>query len=66
MTDRDFLIWIHQRLVKVHGEREMVDYMHKLRDLIYEIPKNQNKIGNVVTMRSNEVLKEIREMENHS
>ena len=34
MKDRDFLIWIHERLTKVHGEDELVDYMHKLRAII--------------------------------
>ena len=34
MRDRDFLIWIHERLSKVHGEKDTVDYMHKLRAII--------------------------------
>ncbi len=34
MKDRDFLIWLHERLSKVHGERDMADYMHKLRAII--------------------------------
>jgi len=34
MTDQRFLWWIHERLVKVHGEREMTDYMHHLRHII--------------------------------
>jgi hypothetical protein len=35
MNDRDFLIWIHQRLVKVHKESIHVDYMHRLREVIH-------------------------------
>ena len=34
MKDREFLIWLHERLCKVHGETEIVDYMHKLRAII--------------------------------
>lgn len=41
MTNRDFLIWIHERLVIVHGESPLIDYMHKLRAIITEIPKDQ-------------------------
>ena len=59
MTDREYLIWLHQRLVEVHNERPMVDYMHYLRDIIYETPKDRDSRGHVVTMRSTEVLDEI-------
>lgn len=41
MSDRDFLIWIHQRLSHVHGESELVDYMHKLRCIIASTPLEQ-------------------------
>lgn len=41
MNDREFLMWIHERLTHVHGERELVDYMHKLRAVISAIPKSQ-------------------------
>jgi hypothetical protein len=34
MTDQQILIWIHQRLVKVHGEDVNVDYMHRFREAI--------------------------------
>ena len=34
MKDREFLIWIHERLHEVHNEPETVDYMHKLRAII--------------------------------
>jgi hypothetical protein len=34
MKDREFLIWIHERLRYVHGENPIVDYMHKLRAII--------------------------------
>ena len=41
MKDRDFLEWIHQRLVNVHKEDEMTDYMHKLRAIILQTPKKR-------------------------
>ena len=34
MTDKSFLQWIHDRLVKVHNENVYVDYLHKLRAVI--------------------------------
>lgn len=41
MPDRDFLIWLHERLVKVHGENESYDYMHKLRCIISDTPPDK-------------------------
>ncbi len=41
MLDRDFLIWIHERLEHVHGENPMNDYMHKLRAVIKGTDKKQ-------------------------
>jgi hypothetical protein len=34
MKDREFLIWLHQRLEHVHHENPCVDYMHMLRKII--------------------------------
>jgi hypothetical protein len=34
MNDKEFLIWIHERLVHTHSENKQLDYMHKLRDII--------------------------------
>jgi hypothetical protein len=34
MTDNDFLDWIYARMVKVHNENELVDYMQKFKDII--------------------------------
>lgn len=45
MTDRDFLIWLHQRLVEVHGESSFMDYMHFLRDIIHTTPKGRRSRG---------------------
>lgn len=41
MTDRDFLMWMHERLVHVHGENPRVDYMNKLRAIIKATDKDQ-------------------------
>lgn len=51
MGDREFLIWIYQRLVKVYGEDELVDYMHKLRSIIADtsldrVTPNDGRGGN--------------------
>ncbi len=63
MTDRERLIWLHQHLVKVHGESPLKGYMHGLRDMIYETPPDRDTVGNVCTMRSNKVQDEIAELE---
>ena len=34
MTDKDFLQWLHDRLVIQHGEDPRFDYMYKLRAII--------------------------------
>ena len=59
MTDREILIWIHQRLVKVHGESPFVDYMHTLRDVIHGTPKDRKSHSNIGNMDSTNVLQEI-------
>lgn len=42
MTTQELLWWIHERMVNVHGESEIVDYMHRLRSVIYDTdPKQQ-------------------------
>ncbi len=41
MKDRDFLIWIHERLTHVHGENELMGYMHRFRAIIRTVDKNQ-------------------------
>lgn len=34
MNDKEFLQWIHDRLIQVHRESGLKDYMHKLRSII--------------------------------
>lgn len=46
MTDKEFLWWIHERLVWVHREQELMDYMHRLRAIIQDLPQ-QKQTANV-------------------
>ncbi len=32
-NDKDFLTWIHARLVNIHGENPNIDYMRRLKKL---------------------------------
>jgi len=41
MKDREFLMWIHDRLRDVHNEDENLDYMYKLRSIIDTIDADQ-------------------------
>jgi hypothetical protein len=41
MNDKLFLIWIHARLEKTHGEDPLKDYMHKLRAIINATPDDR-------------------------
>jgi len=45
MKDRDFLIWVHERLEYVHGDHPLVDFMHKLRAVISSMnPEHETPI----------------------
>lgn len=37
-SDREVLMFFHERLVHVHGECELTDYMHRLRSIIAKTP----------------------------
>jgi len=41
MNDREFLMWLHERLTGVHKESPIVDYMHKLRAIIKATPEDK-------------------------
>lgn len=41
MKDREFLIWLHERLEYIHGESPLVDYMRKLRGIIMSVQPDQ-------------------------
>ena len=40
MSDRQFLIWIHDRL-RLHGDSADADYMGRLRSIINGTPQEQ-------------------------
>lgn len=44
-TDREILIWFHNRLVLKYGESELIDYMRRLRWIITKIPPNKVSRG---------------------
>lgn len=41
MKDKEFLIWLHERLERIHGEDPCFDYMHKLRAIIRAMPDDK-------------------------
>lgn len=57
MEDREFLMWLHERLEHVHNENPTFDYMHKLRAIIKNTPKDKIT-PNMGTGNSLESLKE--------
>jgi hypothetical protein len=48
MTDNDFLDWIYARMVKVHNENELVDYMRKFEDIIKKGKMTETDISTVL------------------
>lgn len=41
MKDRDFLLWLHERLDYIHNESPRMNYMRKLRCIATAIPADQ-------------------------
>ena len=56
MSDREYLMWLHERLVNEYGVPECADYMHKLRAIIKATPREQRS-PNMVPGNSLEELK---------
>lgn len=46
MKDKQFLAWLHQRLVEHHGEDTHVDYMWRLRAIVASTPASQDTPNN--------------------
>lgn len=42
VTDRDFLMWLHQRLERVHNASPTSDFMHRLRAIIRATPEDKS------------------------
>jgi len=62
-TDRNFLIWIHQRLEHIHGESPLYDYMHKLRAIIRNTPKNKETSNILSENTLEEMVKKLEDNE---
>ena len=41
MNDKQFLQFIHDRLLEIHFEPKNIDYMHKLRAVIAAYPSDK-------------------------
>jgi len=57
-SDRGFLMWIHERLEHVHGENHLMDYMHKLRAIIADLPADRKTVSVGQGKNSLEALQE--------
>lgn len=57
MTDREFLIWMYERLENVHGESPKADYMIKFKSIIEDFEGSERvkvaKREHVVTDQGN-------------
>ena len=45
MSDRDFLIWLFNRLVHVHGENPRIDYMLRLQAILRCLPETRKTVN---------------------
>lgn len=54
-TDREVLLWLHQRLVNQHRESHLYDYMHRLRWIIQAMPHDKMSRGQRVKGLCNNV-----------
>lgn len=54
-TDREILLWFHQRLVNKHGENPLRDYMHRLRWIIQAMPTRKTSRGQKISKTCNGV-----------
>jgi hypothetical protein len=63
MNDREYLVWIHERLRLVHGESPLFDYMHKLRAIILAMPARQETANVACTNNVDDLLRELRRLD---
>ena len=55
--DKEFLEWVYDRLVNVHGENPVVDYMQRLQKLVdqlAELEEALGKLGDIKTILTGE------------
>ncbi len=60
MTDQEFLMWIHERLVKVYNEDPLYDYMRTLRAIIYHMDRKHITPKTVSTDNISELRAKLR------
>lgn len=60
MNNRDFLMWIHERLEHIHKENPMYDYMRRLRSIILNADINQKSGMDFSTDDSEELRKKLK------
>lgn len=41
MTDKQFLVWLHNRIINVYEEETNMDFMYKFRGIITDYPKDK-------------------------
>ena len=56
MKDKIFLKWIHDRLLNVYKEDINIDFMHKLRAIIYHTSKDKVTTNALSIKQDKEVL----------
>lgn len=54
-TDREVLLWFHQRLVHQHKEGYLFDYMHRLRWIIQSTPPGKVSRGQDIKATCNSI-----------
>lgn len=52
-TDREILCWFHQRLVYLHKESPLYDYMHRLRWIIQSMDNKKTSRGQKINETCN-------------
>lgn len=57
-TDREVLIFLHERLVNIHKESDCVGYMHRLRGIIAAVPPDRDS-GSPCTNSLRELLRQL-------
>lgn len=56
-TDREHLLWLHERITDFYKESPLVDFMHRFRYIIASIPKNRVSTGKNLSLNSTEDLR---------
>jgi len=57
-SDREFMMWIHERLEMVYGDNPREDHMKRLRRVIVSIPEGLEESDNFDAPATLAILKE--------